>query len=175
MKKTYKKRGGRFGFCPPCPVCSQPTLGSLYDQGKGILQNELSQPALKSLYNQGKGILQNELSQHSNANLGVAALRMAANQPVSVIDQARVIGAVGKTAMRNPRTTMALMRLASGALGGKGKRARTRKNKRGGQNLRAFNNYNDPFTMHASRVSGYPTAMPHNWVGGRTRRRRSRR
>jgi len=44
----------------------------------------------------------------------------------------------------------------------------------GGQNVRAFNNYNDRLTMNAGRVSGYPTAMPHNWVGGKTRRRRRR-
>jgi hypothetical protein len=42
----------------------------------------------------------------------------------------------------------------------------------GGQNVRPFNTYNDPSTMHAKPVSGYNTAMPHNWVGGRTRRRR---
>jgi hypothetical protein len=60
-------------------------------------------------------------------------------------------------------------------IGGKRKhRFRTRKNKRGGDVVRAFNTYNDAFTMNTTPVSGYPTAMPHNWVGGKTRRHRKR-
>jgi len=60
-------------------------------------------------------------------------------------------------------------------VGGKRRRRfKTRKNKRGGGMVRAFNTYNDSFTMNASPVSGYPSAMPHNWVGGRSRRRSRR-
>jgi hypothetical protein len=58
-------------------------------------------------------------------------------------------------------------------VGGKRKhRFRTRKNKRGGDVVRAFNTYNDSFTMNTTPVSGYPTAMPHNWVGGKSRKNR---
>jgi hypothetical protein len=56
-------------------------------------------------------------------------------------------------------------------VGGKRKhRFRTRKTKRGGSVVRAFNTYNDKFTMNTTPISGYPTAMPHNWVGGKTRK-----
>lgn len=51
-----------------------------------------------------------------------------------------------------------------------GKRFKTRKNKRGGNIVRAFNTYNDSFTMNTTPVSGYPTAMPHNYVGGKSRK-----
>jgi len=55
--------------------------------------------------------------------------------------------------------------------GGK-RRHGTRKHKRGGGIVQAYNTYINPFTMNTTPVSGYRTAMPHNWVGGRTRRRR---
>jgi hypothetical protein len=61
-------------------------------------------------------------------------------------------------------------------IGGKRKhRFRTRKNKRGGDVVRAFNTYNDSFTMNTTPISGYPTAMPHNWVGGKSKKNRRRR
>ena len=60
---------------------------------------------------------------------------------------------------------------AGPVVGGKRKhRFRTRKTKRGGSVVRAFNTYNDKFTMNTTPISGYPTAMPHNWVGGKTRK-----
>jgi hypothetical protein len=60
-------------------------------------------------------------------------------------------------------------------VGGKRKhRFRTRKNKRGGDVVRAFNTYNDSFTMNTTPISGYPTAMPHNWVGGKSKKNRRR-
>ena len=63
--------------------------------------------------------------------------------------------------------------LGKPSVGGKRKhRFRTRKTKRGGGVVRAFNTYNDAFTMNTTPISGYPTAMPHNWVGGKTRRHR---
>lgn len=46
--------------------------------------------------------------------------------------------------------------------------------RRGGNMVTGYNAHNDPFTMNASPVSGYQTAMPQNWVGGRTRRRTRR-
>jgi len=62
--------------------------------------------------------------------------------------------------------------VAAAAVGGKRRRRfKTRRNKRGGS-VTAYNKYNDPFTMNATPVSGYSTAKPHNWVGGRSRKRR---
>jgi len=55
-----------------------------------------------------------------------------------------------------------------------GKRRRkfkiSHKNCKGGNIVRAYNTYNDSLTMNTTPVSGYRTAMPHNWVGGRTRK-----
>jgi len=57
-------------------------------------------------------------------------------------------------------------------VGGKRRRRfKTNKHKRRGGSVRAFNTYNDSFTMNAAPVSGYSTAKPQNWVGGRSRRR----
>lgn len=42
---------------------------------------------------------------------------------------------------------------------------------RGGNNVKPYNNFVDRATMNATRVSGYPTAMPHKWVGGKTIRK----
>jgi len=55
-----------------------------------------------------------------------------------------------------------------------GRRRHHHRTYRGGQSVTAYNTYNDPSTAYASPVSGYPTAMPQNFVGGR-RTRRTRR
>jgi hypothetical protein len=58
------------------------------------------------------------------------------------------------------------------SVGGKrGRRLKTRKHKRGGS-VSAYNKYVDPFTMNTTPVSGYSSARPHNWVGGKSRKRR---
>jgi hypothetical protein len=60
-------------------------------------------------------------------------------------------------------------------IGGKRRRRfKTRRNKHGGNLVRAFNTYNDSFTMNATPVFGYSSAKPLNWVGGRSRRRSRR-
>lgn len=60
--------------------------------------------------------------------------------------------------------------------GGRRKRrsrtSRSRHNKRGGSVVRAYNTYVDSSTKYASPVSGYQTAKPHNWVGGKRRTKR---
>ena len=55
--------------------------------------------------------------------------------------------------------------------GGRRKR-RSRHNKRGGSVVCAYNTYVDSSTKYASPVSGYQTAKPHNWVGGKRRTKR---
>jgi len=63
----------------------------------------------------------------------------------------------------------------SPAMGGKRRRRfRTRKHKRGGSVVKAYNAYVDSSTMNATPVHGYRTAFPHNWVGGKTRTRTRR-
>ena len=42
---------------------------------------------------------------------------------------------------------------------------------RGGNNVKSYNTYVDRATMNASQISGYSTAMPHKWVGGKTIRK----
>jgi hypothetical protein len=87
------------------------------------------------------------------------------------------LAGVGKTIYNNSNGTA----LASSLIGSLsqvklmgGRRRHHHRTYRGGQSVTAYNTYNDPSTASASPVSGYPTAMPQNFVGGR-RTRRTRR
>ena len=150
--KTYKKRGGQwFSKTPPAP--------GLLSHGTNLVRNQLLQN------NPGA---QNALDFATGKNLGWRAnmarsgLRMAAKTGYYTVNNpaTRSMGRfVGRQAL-------------NAALKGQPSGGNTRKNKRGGNVVRAFNTYNDSFTMHAKPVSGYNTAMPHNWVGGRRSRKR---
>ena len=98
---------------------------------------------------------------YHGAKLGLGAARLG-------LGAARLGAKVGYYSVNNPLTRGVARTAVRQALKG----GITRKKKRGGNVVRAFNTYNDSFTMHAKPVSGYNTAVPHNWVGGRTRRRR---
>jgi len=60
--------------------------------------------------------------------------------------------------------------------GGKRRSRRHRhgRSKRGGSVVRAYNTYVDSSTRYATPVTGYQTAKPHNWVGGKRRSHRRR-
>lgn len=145
--KTYKKRGGQWlSKTPPAP--------GLLSQGTNIVRNQFqnnpeAQKALDFATGENLGW---------RANMARSGLRMAAK--------------TGYYTVNNPLTRSMGRFVGRQALKAALKGGITRKNKRGGNVVRAFNTYNDSFTMHAKPVSGYNTAMPHNWVGGRRSRRR---
>jgi hypothetical protein len=200
-KKRRGGVGVSFGKpqCPPCPPCAAPTASSLLAQGRGLFQGKLTEHLSKNPTLQtGLNFLTASTSSDPNvrkeaqtqlmrkamnsdilndiAGRGLVALGSATNTAANLHranpELAKQILSTGIGQRALGFGSSVLGSITHGKRGGSRGRRKTRKNKRGGNVVRAFNTYNDPSTMHAKPVSGYNTAMPHNWVGGRSRRRR---
>ena len=178
IKTRKRRRGGflnMFRRSPPPP----PSRFSRFRSGVSRLFGSKPQPlpaaAAPALAPAPAGMmsrLMNRFSPESQekmqaafGNMGEAAM---SNLSPHQKQAAQLVRGFVTTARENPRLALGQAALAAGV----GLGVMATKQRGGEQNVRPFNTYNDPSTMHAKPVSGYNTAMPHNWVGGRTRRRR---
>jgi hypothetical protein len=171
--RTYKK-GGIWGKPTPPPP------QDFWSQGKSLLNDRANQylqnnPNTQMAVNYARGATKNPGALRTAASLlsnsakmGYYGAKMGYHGARLGLSAAKLGAKIGYRSVNNPVTRGIARTAVRQALKG----GITRKKKRGGNVVRAFNTYNDSFTMHAKPVSGYNTAVPHNWVGGRTRRRR---
>ncbi len=165
--RTYKKGG--IWYKPPPP----PPPQDFWSQGKSLLNDRANQylqnnPNTQMAVNYARGATKSPGTLRTAASLAYNGAKMGYYGAKLGLGAARLGAKIGYHSVNNPMTrTIARTAVRQALKGGI-----TRKKKRGGNVVRAFNTYNDSFTMHAKPVSGYNTAVPHNWVGGRTRRRR---
>jgi hypothetical protein len=149
--RSHKRRGGQFSFSALKDRAK--AAASSASQYASDMKTKLNSPEMQQKIADYKARASEAASQ------GYSAAKQGASSAYSSMNSAAAAAKAKFCAGTDLNVPTAA------AQGGR------RRRRRGGQMVTGYNNYNDPFTMNASPVSGYQTAMPHNWVGGRTKRR----
>jgi len=163
--RSHKRRGGQFSFSALKDRAK--AAASSASQYASDMKTKLNSPEMQQKIADYKARASEAASQ------GYSAAKQGATSAYSSMNSAAAAAKAKFCAGTDLRVPTAagpapMAETSAPAQGGR------RRRRRGGQMVTGYNNYNDPFTMNASPVSGYPTAMPHNWVGGRTKRRTRR-